>query len=315
VQASGERTARLAEVLTDADKNRKLLATGSDEKKDGHVVQREYSGDYNEAFTFWNDYEPEPKVVASQREVAAAMRGIAGAAQSPLERERLEYLARHVEFMVPYTDAWITAHRMHAVLKAAGELKEAGKSAEARDKVRAEAVPLWLKLAPDVRRAMLHFQRIIATRNDLGTLASKHNKFVRLALYRLRLSMKEYLGELPPETESLFRDVIRPDPEAPARLIVPTRPTLLGKGEKVRVMAIAAGDAPVKRVTLHTRARGASWTVVPCRLMGRRTYEVTLGPFDAAFPLVDYYFSAEIGSEKAAAPVDAPKGAYTLTLV
>jgi hypothetical protein len=314
-QASGERATRLAAVLTDADRNRKLLATGAGEMKDGHVVTQEYSGDYSEAFVFWNDYEPDPKVVASQKEVVAAMRAIAGGARSPLEHERLEYLARHIEFMVPYTDAWITAHRMHGVLKAAGALKEAGKGAEAREKVRAEVVPLWLQLAPEVRRAMLHFQRIIATRNDLGTLASMHNKFVRLALYRLRLSMKEYLGELPPETENLFREVTVPDLEAPARLIVPTRPTLLGRGEKVRVMVIAGGNAPVNHVTLHTRSRGAAWTARPCRLMGRRTYEVVIGPFDPASPLADYYFTSEIGSEKLVAPADAPKGSYTLTLV
>ena len=61
----------------------------------------------------------------------------------------------------------------------------------AREKVRGEGVPLWLRLAPSVRSTVLAFQRIVATRPDLGTLASMHNKFVRLALVRLRLARKE----------------------------------------------------------------------------------------------------------------------------
>jgi hypothetical protein len=68
-QAAGARAARLARTLDDADRNRTLLSTGTSEVKDGHMVTREFSGDYNEAFTIWGNYEPEPKVVASQREV------------------------------------------------------------------------------------------------------------------------------------------------------------------------------------------------------------------------------------------------------
>ena len=98
-----------------------------------------------------------------------------------------------------------------------------------------EGVPLWLKLAPQVRAAMLAFQQIVATRNDLGTLASMHNKFVRIALVRLRLSIQEWLGELPPETEKLMEEVTGPDVSAPVRLFLPTRPTLLGKGERVEL--------------------------------------------------------------------------------
>ncbi len=283
-QAAGERASALACVLIDADRNRKLLATGTDEIKDGHVVTHEYSGDYNEAFTFWNNYEPDPKVAESQKEVAGALRAIANGARTPAERERLEYLTRHVEFMAPYTEAWTLAHRMHQILK--GD----------RQTVLKEGVPLWLKLAPEVRNAMLHFQRIVATRNDLGTLASKHNKFVRLALYRLRLSLKEKLGELPPEVDAAFRETTRPDAEAPARILVPTRPTVLTKGDRVRVMAIVTGAEPVRAVSLHTCIRGGRWNAAAAKLLGRRTYEATLGPFDG--DLAEYYFSAQTDGRK-----------------
>jgi hypothetical protein len=315
-QAAGTRAVRLAEVLADADKNQKLLCTGTKELKDGHIVQHEFSGDYNEAFTFWNDYEPDPALVESQKQVAAALRGLADAARSPLEKERLEYLTRNVEFLVPYTDAWIGAHRLQGVLNQAAALKTSGKPDDARQLVRNQAVPMWVKLAPEVRRAMLDFQSIVSTRNDLGTLSSMHNKFVRLALVRLRLSLQEYLGELPPKTETLLAELIRPDADASARLFVPTRPSLLFKGEKVRIIIVATGQAPVRSVQLHTRASGASqWITTAARLMGRRTYQAMLGPFDTALPLMEYFVSASVGSANLVSPPEGEKKSYTITLV
>ena len=298
-QAAGGRASRLAEVLDAADRDRKLLCTFSGEVRDGHAVQQEFTGDYDEAFEFWRDFQIRPALIASQKEVAAAMRELFGAAASPIEKERLAYLAGHVEFLVPYADAWMLAHRLHLVLQAALDLKQKGKRAEARDKVAREGVPLWLQLAPQVRRAILSFQRIVATRNDLGTLASMHNKFERLALVRLRLSMKEFLGYLPAETEDAFHQAVRPDTEAPARLFAPTRPTMLARGESVRLMLVATGEAPIGNVALHVRARGAaSWSTVAAHLLGRRTYEARLGPLDPSAPIAEYYFSANVGENK-----------------
>ena len=314
-QAAAPRAERLAGILTDVDKEQKLLCTGTREVKDGHVVQHEFSGDYNEAFTFWNDYEPDAAIVASQREVAAALRSLANGAAGPAERERLEYLTQHVEFLVPYAAAWTGAHRLHAVLSKAAELKKAGNGAEARRIVSSEGVPMWLKLAPEVRRAVLHFQSIVATRNDLGTLASIQNKFVRLGLVRLRLSLQEFLGELPPETETLFAELIKPDAGAPVRLFLPTRPSMLGKGETVRVTLVVTGLAPVQRVEVHTRAFGAAkWTTAPARLAGRRTYHVELGPFDTSAPLVEYYASASIGGEQVVSPPEGARRPFAVTI-
>ena len=150
---------------------------------------------------------------------------------------------------------------------------------------------MWVKLAPRVREAMLDFQSIVSTRNDLGTLASMHNKFVRLALVRLRLSIQEFLGELPAETETVFANLTKADPAAPARLFLPVRPSILSKGEKVRIMMVATGEAQVSAVLLHTRPfGGGAWKQTPARLMGRRTYQATLGPFDTAAPLVESTF-------------------------
>ena len=289
-QAAGDRAERLATVLDDADKNHRLLSTFTGEVKDGHAVTKGYSGDYNEAFTYWQNYEPDAKVVESQKQVAQALRQLADAAKSEVEKERLEYLARHVGMLAPYAEAWTLAHRLHLVLQAAAELKGQNRMDKARDKVRTEGIPRWLKLAAEVRKTMLEFQRIVATRNDLGTLASMHNKFVRLALVRLRLSMREYLGQLPPQTETLYADVMKPNAQAPARIFIPTRPTLLAKDEAVRVSIVVTGDA--KDVVLRTRALGAQWTATPAKLAGRRTWEATLGPFAGDAQIVEYAAAA-----------------------
>jgi len=49
----------------------------------------------------------------SQKDVAESLRSIAEKAAAFPERERLEYLAHHAEFLVPYSEAWILAHRIH----------------------------------------------------------------------------------------------------------------------------------------------------------------------------------------------------------
>jgi hypothetical protein len=313
-QAAGPRAEKLAAILDGVERNHSILSTGTGEVKNGHVVTHEYSGDYNEGFIFWNSSTPSLDLIAGQKDVAEAMDALVKAASGSTERERLGYLAGHVGFLVPYTEAWVLAQKIQAVLKDAAEAKKAGNADAARDKVRAEAVPAWLKLAAEVRRVMLIYQGIVATRNDLGQLASMHNKFVRLALHRLPLSIAEYLGEIPPEMDRAVADATRVNPAAPARLIVPTRPSMLGKGESVRVVLIAAGVDNPGEVALHVRPRGASeWKTVPAKLAGRRTYEATLGPFDGA-PLMEYYASAMIGSRRVTAPVEAPRDTYWLTL-
>jgi hypothetical protein len=59
----------------------KLLYTGT--RRQGTATSYSTnSGDYNGAFTFWNEYEPDPAMAESQKQVAAALRGLADAAQS-----------------------------------------------------------------------------------------------------------------------------------------------------------------------------------------------------------------------------------------
>jgi hypothetical protein len=314
------RAAGLAKVLDDTDRDRLILCSFTGEIKDGHHQIHEYSGDYDEAFKFWGGYEPSAEAKKSQAEVARQLRALTEAATSSAERERLSYLARHVEFLVPYSESWSLAYRLHQVLQQANELKKQGKADEARQKVMTEGVPLWLNLAPLVREALLDFQEIVSTRNDLGTLASMHNKYERLALFRLRASMKEFLGDLPPETEHLLEEVRLPDSKALTRVFVPTRPTLLRPGDRVRLYAVALGGKHVVRVTLFIRTSSLKdWRSISMKLVGRRTFVGEIEYQEATNPLLDYYVKADFavsgGNSWATAPREAPTKSYTVTLV
>ncbi|MDQ2842174.1 MAG: hypothetical protein M3Y72_14265 [Acidobacteriota bacterium] len=125
-----------------------------------------------------------------------------------------------VEFAVPYTDAWITAHRLNTVLHSAAQLKAGGNA---------------------------------------------------------------------------------------ARLFLPTRPGLLLSGERTRVQIVAAGNAPLRDVVLHTRLHGSKpWNNTPAALVGRQTYEAFVGPFEKAGELASYYASASIAGDAHTAPAGAP---------
>jgi hypothetical protein len=144
-------------------------------------------------------------------------------------------------------------------------------------------------MASKVREAVLGFQRVVATRNDLGTVASMQNKVVRLAFTRLPLSFQEYLGELPAEVRESITSATAADAAAGPRVFLPTRPTMLAAGEKLRVIIVAPGNQPVRRVVLMTRLDGATqWASSLAQLQGRRTYAAVLGPFGAGARLAEY---------------------------
>ena len=177
-----------------------------------------------------------------------------------------------------------------------------------------------MTVAAKVREVVLDFQQIVSTRNDLGTLASMHNKLVRLALFRLPASIKEILGELPDKLRQAQADALRPDPDEQRRVFVPTRPTLLLQGERVQLSAVAPGQTRVAELSLFTRVGGRHERVRKrMQRMGRSTYTSDLGPFDKSAQWVDYYVQADFQpstrSGKTTAPNEAPHFTYTLTLI
>jgi hypothetical protein len=325
------RAQRVAQTLNEADRDRLILSSWSGSIVNGHHEIHEYTGDYDEAFQYWNGYEPSETIKQSQPKVARELRQLTNEASSAAEAERLNYLARHVEFVVPYSESWSLAFHLYQVLEKADGLKKSGNVEEARDMVRTQGVPLWLRLAPCVREAILDFQNIVATRNDLGTLASMHNKYERLALFRLPASMKEYLTDLPLEVQNGIDENLKPDSEASPRVFISTRPTVLGGGERVRIFAVVPGNIavpsglpgssgkPALPSLFMRHSKSPVWEESVMTLAGRRTYVAELAAPADGSSFLDYYVRAEFttpkGTQRVTAPAEAPRRFYTVTIV
>jgi hypothetical protein len=318
-QASGERVEKLATLFDDCDRNHAISSTflGSYDKA-GFANRVELTGDYSEAFNYAAN-EPDLAVLPVQRATAERFRQLASQATSPLERNRIGYFAGFVGFMVPYCDAFEAAHKLDAVLKQAVELRAAGKQDEARATVVEHGVPLWLTMAPLVREVMVGYQRVIATHNDLGQLASMQNKFVRIALERLRLSIKEFVDELPPQMDQAYAAAISPEGANPPRVFIPTRPSLLNSGESLRIFIVAPGLAQGGEVKLFTSSQGArQWHSFTAGHNGRDVYAVQLGPFAPGVGTdrtIEYYATARSGAETFCDPPQAPENVYILNIV
>ena len=106
-----------------------------------------------------------------------------------------------------------------------------------------------------VREVFLDYQEIVSTRNDLGQLASMHNKYERLALYRLRASMKEFLGELPPEVERSFAEAARGRLRRRAAGLCPHAPDRAAQGRARANHRRGSRAGQVVRATLFTRSK------------------------------------------------------------
>jgi len=314
-QASRSRAASLATLFDDCDEHHAISSTflGTYDKSEfANLV--EITGDYNEAFNYWTN-EPDLTVLSRQRETAERFRQLTSQATLPLERDRIGYFSGFVSFMVPYCDAYEAAHKIDFVLKQAVELRTAGKLDEASAQVLEKCVPLWLAMAPFVRQTMIDYQAVIATRNDQGQLASMQNKLVRIALDRLRLSIKELLGHLPPEMDKAYEAAISPDGANSPRVFIPTRPSLLKLGESLRLFILAPGQGVVD-VKLQTRRQGTSqWQSATATHVGRSVYTASLGPFKSEDGAIEYYATAPGESQSLCDPPQAPVNVYTLNIL
>ena len=316
VQAAGGRAEELAFIFEDSDRNHAISSTflGTYDKK-GFAQINTITTDFNEGFLY-DDNEPELAVLDKQRTTAGKLRDLTSRSASQLERDRIGYFSGYVNMMVPYCDAFEIAHKIGAYLKQAVALRAEKKDVEARTLVADNVVPLWLKMAPMVRDTMLTYQAIVATRNDQGQLASMQNKLVRIALERLRLSIKEFLGELPPSMDAAYVDAISPVDANPPRVFIPTRPSLLNAGESARLFIVAPGQTGVAEIALYTRRLGVrQWQSVTAAHAGRAVYSAQLGPFQASDETIEYYAATGDNSSTMSAPPQGPANLYTLNVL
>lgn len=317
--ASGDRSTRLAELFSDCDTGHAIYSTFSGAySSQGYAMTRELTGDYDQAFLYAK-FEPDPSLQNRQKATAEEFRSLEAAGGSAIERDRIGYFAGFVGLMVPYCDAYVKAHQLGMVLDEAVRLRAAGNETEACTHVLQNGIPLWLSLAPLARQTMLQFQRIIATRNDQGQLSSMQNKFVRIALERLRLSMAEFVDQLPASVDQAYEGSISAAEANPGRVFVPTRPSLLKPGQTLRLFIVAPGMQPDSaEVRLHLRREGRNdWESQTAKHAGRNVYTVQLGPFSDQDGTVHYYASAVIRgkSQPFVDPPEAPRNAYSLNVL
>jgi hypothetical protein len=176
-------------------------------------------------------------------------------------------------------------------------------------------VPLWTGMAPLVRQTMIDYQAVIATRNDQGQLASMQNKLVRIALERLRLSIKEFVGELPVAMEQVYEAAVSPDGANQARLFIPTRPSLMKAGESLRLFLVAPGQEGAD-VKLQTRLQGTrQWQSSAAAHAGRAVYVANLGPFKVGDGAIEYYASSPGEGQPLSDPPQAPVNVYTVNIL
>ncbi|HEX3986358.1 MAG TPA: twin-arginine translocation signal domain-containing protein [Acidobacteriaceae bacterium] len=317
--AGGDRARRLAELFNDCDSGHAIASTFVGKRtSQGYAVTRELTGDYDQAFLY-EKFEADPALLEKQQATARKFQKLASEAQSPIERDRLGYFAGYVSLMVPYCASYEKAHQLGLVLDEAVKLRAAGNVAQARAHVFENGVPLWLALAPLVRETMLDFQDIIATRNGQGQLSSMQNKFVRIALERLRLSMGEFVDDLPSSVDQAYLAATTPDQANPARVFIPTRPSLLNPGQALRLFIVVPGIGPdAADVRLHLRPEGQTdWETQAAQHAGRNVYTVQLGPFSQQEGTVQYYASARSGgaSSRLVDPPQAPANTYSVNLI
>jgi hypothetical protein len=316
--ASGDRKRRLAELFVDCDLRRDISSTFlGTYNQQGYANTVSLAADPGAGFRYSESGE-DLAVLPKQMSIAKAFEQLVREAQSPTEKNRIGYFSGFVNFMVPYCEAFEKAHQLGLVLDEAVKLRSAGKEAEAKSYVMQHGVPLWLAIAPLARQVMLDFQAVVATRNDQGQLASMQNKFVRISLERLRLSIQEFVDELSPAIDHAYETATSPEGANSARIFIPTRPSLLNPAESLRLFIVAPGieDTPAQ-VMFHTQLEGQTeWRTQTAIHAGRSVYTAQLGPFLSHNRTVRYYASLEREGRRLVDPPEAPgRNFYTANIL
>lgn len=314
-QASGERAEKFGEWLYDTDVNRKLVETWSGNMRDdGHYESQEFSGDYGEVFLF-KKYDISDHIFDEQQTSIDTLHAIfADVTEGSLEHERLHYWNGQVGFMSPYLRAWQSGRKLENLLDGLFQKRKNSEPINT-DIIYNDAIPLWINVLENTRDAVILFQHTVATRNDLGTLASIHNKFVRIATFRLQASILEFIDELPANAQQALNDATAPDTSNLASLIVPTRPTHLAEGESIQLTAIAPGTAELTSIQLVWReVSKTAWNTEDMQLAGRRTYSINLIMPNNAENGIEYYVKAQFAATPSPLIKTAPiNGVYMVT--
>lgn len=168
-----------------------------------------------------------------------------------------------------WLNTWRAAAAMTEACCARGELDRA---VAAKEFTKAKAVRV--DLARIWSRLLTLQTAIVSTPGELGTIANleQHTRRESHFLDAHDAALTEALGApLPAEATPSQRY------EGPAKLIVPTVRTVVDKGEALELRIIALDQAPVRSVTVKTRALGgANWQTVKAAHQGRAVWQAKL---------------------------------------
>lgn len=156
-----------------------------------------------------------------------------------------------------------------------------------------EALPLRLELARLWELMMTRQLATVSTPGELGTVANleQHVRTHRSFLNAHDEQLIVWLGGPLPEQMRL-----RSSYAGPARIIVPTKRTLVEPGERLTLKAIVLDNAPVESVTLHWRPLGAkSFRQLDLSHVARSVYRVVLPGATDDF---EYYITARTAQDK-----------------
>jgi len=295
-----EHADRLAHWFDDADRDQLLLNSDSGERDDaGRVVGRHITPDYWEAFNPEPATALDPETVSAHYEMDQRLTAIADDVPAGEAADRLRHWTGHLTFTTRYLEAWQAGATLHGLLDRAFE--EADSLVE---ETTDEAFAEWVKVLAACRAAVVALEGSVATRSDLGTLASVQNKFVRLAAHRTREEFRELLDTLPADVDAAYRAAIASWSEPQPRVVLMPALTSVTRGRSELLTILCPGPDAPDVVRISQRRHGSvDWSTDTAALRARRTFGYLIDIHDEDVSGVDLVVeSIRGGAPMAAAP-------------
>ncbi len=226
-------------------------------------------------------------------------------------RERFDYWLNTLEYLRDVARLECAIGQFKLALRAATKPRppDPGRAAAVKAAVKA-TVAAYRTILAAYRQA---YERLLATVNTNGALATVmywesayYPKFIAALGQRLAALTGE---KLPPGLE------LPTSYQGPPRLIVPTVQSVLTRGERLEIKAIALSATPVKSLALHWRRLGGSdFAKLPAEHVARGVHKVTL-PAEALRDDIEYYIELKTDARSVTFPATAPAINQTVVVV
>ena len=169
---------------------------------------------------------------------------------------------------------------------------------------RERALPVRKELVDDVEEVYDHMLAYVSMPGEMGTVANWEQHILPSVLEDPGQKLKQVLGELPAEA------VPSDDYSGPSRIIVPTRRTVLKKGEELDLKLIILTNAEVESASVYSRemGSGSKFATVPIRHVARDVYRASLPAEATSGRSIEYYVEAKTDDDETLRyPATAPR--------